>query len=70
MTDQEMTGGQSSRDNAADAMAKLLDECAKQFSFYEKNHLAKNPPDTDKATTNHRFAVKCYEAITDWEILK
>jgi len=51
---------------AAQEMAKALERAAKQFSFYEQLHSAKEPPDLIKAKSNHDFAVASYEALTAW----
>lgn len=37
----------------------VIDQCAKQFRFYEKNHRAKEPPDTIKADVNASYALMC-----------
>lgn len=34
----------------------VLQRCADAFRFYEAQHLAKKPPDIDKATTNRMHA--------------
>jgi hypothetical protein len=40
-----------------------LAECRDQFREYERQHLAKEPPDTAKATTNAVFAELCESAL-------
>lgn len=34
-------------------------EAGTQFRFYEKQHLAKTPPDIEKARTNTQWAERC-----------
>lgn len=36
-----------------------------QFKFYVNQHIAKNPPDSAKASTNMHFADMCEAALTD-----
>lgn len=52
---------------AIDGLLNAVEKAAKQFSFYEEQHMAKNPPDVAKAKTNHDYAVMCYEALSAWE---
>lgn len=46
-----------------EAFPKIIKEAAKQFRYYEKQHLAKNPPDEAKANTNRFWAEKLEAAI-------
>ena len=55
---------------AVDGLVDALEKAAKQFSFYEEQHMKKNPPDTAKAKTNQEYSVMCYEAIINWESVK
>lgn len=45
-------------DPSADFRSAIAD-CARQFRDYERQHLAKTPPDTVKAETNATFAAMC-----------
>jgi DNA-binding GntR family transcriptional regulator len=47
------------------AYRDVLKKCAKQFRFYETNHVAKNK--MDKAATNATFAIMCEEALNQGE---
>ncbi len=38
-----------------DALVGELRECRKQFQFYADNHLAKNPPQLEKAAANQQM---------------
>lgn len=44
-------------------MQIMLLDAAKQFIFYAIHHLAKNPPDVEKARTNLDLAEACHAAM-------
>ena len=46
-------------------MQATLRNAADQFARYADYHLAKNPPDREKAATNVECAAVCREAATD-----
>jgi hypothetical protein len=43
-------------------MRTMLLNAAEQFASYADHHLAKDPPDQDKAKTNVRWAADCRQA--------
>jgi len=47
-----------------DTLEKLLLEAAAQFEFYEQQHLAKRPPDHEKAKTSREWAARIHKAIS------
>lgn len=47
---------------ALDASATAHQESAKQFGFYVMSHLAKRPPDSEKAVTNNAHLTRCTDA--------
>lgn len=48
---------------AAPNLLHALQLCREQFNTYLQNHLAKSPPDFDKAATNREFRDMCDAAI-------
>lgn len=38
-----------------EAMREVIRKCRDQFEFYVSSHMAKSPPDMDKAATNQEF---------------
>ncbi len=48
-----------------DRAAEGIAEAARQFRFYEEQHLAKTPPDTAKAATNKEFANRLEALLRD-----
>ena len=44
-------------------MRIMLLDAAKQFIFYARYHLAKDPPDTAKAIVNIDLAEACHAAV-------
>ena len=44
-------------------MRIMLLDAAKQFIFYARYHLAKDPPDIAKAMINIEFVKKCHAAV-------
>jgi hypothetical protein len=47
-----------------DRMRAALLAAAEQFARYAGYHIAKNPPDQEKAATNVEWAARCREAAT------
>jgi hypothetical protein len=45
-----------------DRLRRVLLAAAGQFAAYASYHLAKQPPDTEKAKTNLEWAARCCEA--------
>ncbi|SES09040.1 hypothetical protein [Sphingobium sp. YR768] len=45
-------------DNDQD-LRSALEKCRNQFEFYVQQHLAKAPPDMEKAATNQEFVELC-----------
>jgi len=43
---------------------EALKKCRDQFEFYVQAHLAKQPPDMDKAATNQEFVELCDAALS------
>lgn len=43
----------------SDANMELIRDCAGQFEFYVRQHMAKMPPDVGKAEANMIFANRC-----------
>ncbi len=41
-----------------------LDAAKKQFAFYEQQHSAKIPPNTEKAEVNGKWAEECHIAAS------
>lgn len=48
----------------AQDLRSALEKCRGQFEFYVQQHLAKAPPDMDKAATNQEFVELCTAALT------
>lgn len=46
-------------------LVEALRKCRDQFEFYVQAHLAKQPPDMDKAATNQEFVELCDAALKD-----
>lgn len=51
------------RAQGAAPLNATLENCAKQFEFYEQQHRAKSPPQIEKAEVNAAFAKMCRDAI-------
>jgi hypothetical protein len=45
-----------------DEMRAALREAGNQFHLYADYHLAKQPPDREKAAVNINWAIRCHEA--------
>ncbi len=52
------------RSGRAAVIEDALRQAHAQFLYYERQHLAKEPPDTVKAQTNKNFADICERALT------
>lgn len=48
-------------------MRNCLVQAAEQFRRYTNNHLAKNPPDGEKARVNANWAVKCNQHVENYD---
>lgn len=44
-------------------LIEAIEAAGKQFRFYEKQHLAKNPPDEAKAKVNAEWAENCENVL-------
>lgn len=42
---------------------EALHDAMHQFGYYVRSHLAKTPPDEEKAETNRRMANRCAKAL-------
>jgi hypothetical protein len=59
-----MTAAWSHRTRAEPDLVEALRKCRDQFEFYVNAHMAKQPPDMDKAATNQEFVELCDAALT------
>jgi hypothetical protein len=50
------------RDLEMERMRAALREAGNQFQLYADYHLAKQPPDREKAAVNIHWAMRCHEA--------
>jgi hypothetical protein len=50
------------RDLEMERMRAALREAGNQFHLYADYHLAKQPPDREKAAVNIHWAMRCHEA--------
>jgi hypothetical protein len=46
-------------------MQDALQAAAEQFAHYADHHLAKQPPDSEKAQTNIEWAARCRDAARE-----
>lgn len=51
------------RTRAEPDLVEVLRKCRDQFNFYVNAHMAKRPPDMDKAATNQEFVELCDAAL-------
>jgi hypothetical protein len=57
-----MEAGGMKRDLEMERMRAVLREAGNQFQLYADYHLAKQPPDREKAAVNIHWAMRCHEA--------
>lgn len=50
-----------------EALERALERCRDQFDFYVSSHMAKTPPDMEKAATNQEFVELCDAALSGGE---
>lgn len=57
----------TTKSEALKMMRNDLLQAANQFKFYADNHMAKEPPDVEKAKTNAQWAHYCREGVRRYD---